>query len=931
MAERLSEPHPYDHLWSGPVLLAIGTACLYHSVLPSPHARDFSDGGVGMPGSGKTILSSFSLKYLKEKFAGTQYVAVVGAFLRYTEDRSTRDILAGLIRQLVERHEQAYNYMKTIYFTAQNEVLSEAELVEVFQGAVGLFSKVFIVIDGLDEANDIVKDGLLRVLPSLGANALITSRPLDLFKHHIPDALHILIEARTGDIDIFVQETIKTNSRLGAIIRGDPSLVELLKSRIKESSKGMFLVARLQMEVILQDPRCVNGLLKALNKLPSGVDDMYRHSLQRVNAQAADDVSIAHRVFLWLLHAREPPSAEELQHALATSFTTLTYDAGDLVPIPTILSTCGGLVTVELRKREGLHRRGSYYNEIRFIHYTAHKYIEGLVFPNLPPPQTFMAVTCLAYLARHDGILQRWRWDGDSKFLASYISSQALLDYADWNWGIHAHLSQREGALHPCIPDYLARYASLKLINHRFHKGEPQDRLPTILHLAAMYGLIDIIVSNPFPLPIARGDTPFHYAAKWGQVEALKALCALHAGVNAQNDEGMTPLMAACQEGQTEIVRLLLSQLIVKLNVRDDSGRTAFWHACVSRNNDIPMLFVSWNPNLEVAISDEEGDTAFMMACRGGLVEMVTWFLSQASSEVFLCQTNVYGETALLQLCRYEGDPNPSHQDRLKIIVDLLLRYRCDPQIQDTRYGRSPFLWAAARGSQDSFYFMKRLLDALPAIDIAQRDRRGRNALMLSLVDPLTRRRTVEFLLSLPAIDINAQDEDGRTSLMYACAYANREAVSILLSNSSINLRLVDKQGHSALYWGCASISECAVTENLQMLFEYDWEPSLVRKTVLTSVENASKERHEWAEDDFREYRRLGFTMDDSEWWDARSAVLEQLIWKEISPETFHAFTWTLDNVDTVLLLAHARGLRCRSAVRRILKNCGAFGTSSSH
>ncbi|KAF6741617.1 hypothetical protein DFP72DRAFT_942612 [Ephemerocybe angulata] len=445
--------------------------------------RDVIVWGTGMPGAGKTVISSFSMERLKQIFEAEEGVAIVGAYIRYTERPATRDIFAGLIAQLVEDYPCAYSYIRHIYIRRQKKALNEAGMIKAFENLVGLFSKVFLIIDGLDEADDNVKDALLRVLPSLGANVLITSRPLDLYEHRLPGALHVSIEARTEDLDHFVEETVKSSSKLQAILRGDPDLIKQLKARVRETSKGMFLVARLQMEDVLDKARSVGSLLKTLNQLPSGVEDMYRHSLLRINAQSADDVSSAHRVFTWLLHSARDLAAGELQEALAVSFEDKTYDSIDVIPISMILSMCGGFVTVEKRGKKDKSRsqgKNLKKSHVRFIHYTAHEFLKSVKFPDVPSPHTYLAVTCLVYLRQNEEELHDWvvvTWE-DLEPYDFDCEVTTFLGYAEENWGHHASISQGHGPLHPFIQTFLIGCKS---------------RNPTSLHLAASYGLVEVV------------------------------------------------------------------------------------------------------------------------------------------------------------------------------------------------------------------------------------------------------------------------------------------------------------------------------------------------------------------------------------------------------------------------------------------------------
>ncbi|KAF6741454.1 hypothetical protein DFP72DRAFT_268468 [Ephemerocybe angulata] len=598
--------------------------------------------GTGMPGAGKTLLSSTSVEHLREIFAGGHGLAVVCAFIRYTEQPTARDITAGLIRQLIGSHLCARRHMENLYIQNQKMELSERELVKALHQIVGLLSKVFIIIDGLDEAEDAVKDALLRTLPTLGANVLIMSRPLELYAHCIPHALHVSIEARTEDIDRFVDDQIQRNSRLQAIVRGDPTLIERLKARIRESSNGMFLVARLQMEAIVRKARSANTLLTGLEQLPSGVDAIYEHTLARINAQSEEDASIAHRAFIWLLYAKDSLTPDDLQHALAISFEDKSYDAGDVIPLELILSMCGGLVTVE--KVNFLPWDCEWGPDVvRFIHYTAHEYLKKVQFPGLARPHTYLAVSCLVYLENNS--LQAWE-EGQSL-------SYDHLSYADRYWGYHARDSQDEDAvIHPYISMFLRTCGTHYY--HYFEEGRPCYQ-STGLHLAAMYGLDKVISTKCLPLLPGRlrrprymeiwadGQTPFHYAVRYGETSALKALLECYPGINAQNTNGETALILACKTstrsdaalavGETHFkfttrdkeqreaaLRILAERRDVDVNIQDIRGQTAFMATCMQVEDDTrPLALLSMRPDINVNIKDNDGMTALMYAYRSGL------------------------------------------------------------------------------------------------------------------------------------------------------------------------------------------------------------------------------------------------------------------------------------------------------------------------
>ncbi|TEB21778.1 hypothetical protein FA13DRAFT_94153 [Coprinellus micaceus] len=287
----------------------------------------------GMPGAGKTILASTSIKHLQTTFRNDVSVAVVYAYLRYNESYPLREIFASLLDQLlvhdnvVVKIESSYRQMKEdgVQYTTK-------ELISVLKDVVPCLSRVFAIIDGLDEAADDVKDGLLEALPTTGANLLIFSRPLELYSHHTPQALQVSIQARTADIALYINEQFKKNSRLRALLGGRGELASELSHRIKSQANGMFLLARLQLEAVMRNSSSAKSLFESLEKLPSGIDAMYLLTLERINSQPEELLSVTQRLFVWLLHQVSPLTLEDLQYALAVSVDGQPFDMGSIVP-----------------------------------------------------------------------------------------------------------------------------------------------------------------------------------------------------------------------------------------------------------------------------------------------------------------------------------------------------------------------------------------------------------------------------------------------------------------------------------------------------------------------------------------------------------------------------------------------------------------------
>ncbi|KAF6741458.1 hypothetical protein DFP72DRAFT_1083911 [Ephemerocybe angulata] len=881
--------------------------------------------GTGMPGAGKTILSSTSTEHLKEVFECQTGVAVICAFIRYTERLSTVDVLSGLLRQLVSDHPCAYRHMEHIYVRNKGRELREQGLVKTLREIVGLLSKAFILIDGLDEAEDAAKDGLLHVLPSLGANVLIMSRPLDLYRHHIPHALHVSIVARTEDIDLFIDDQIQRNSRLQS------------DSEAQASCKGKL---EGNIEAVLHKARSVNSLLKALEHLPSGVNDMYRHTLERINAQPEEDVSIAHRVFIWLMYSvpgfdngssyAQSFSIADLQHALAVSFDDETYDEGEIIPASMILSLCGGLVIFE-EEHPAIghgHSREGRSSFVRFIHYTAYEYLKGCKLYTQPPAQTLLAVSCLVYLTQHNDNMQELRIED----AWSYFYSRPLLAYADRTWGQHARSSLDNGPLHPFIRSFIIGCTKYGLFKHQFSNGRSLGDRVTPLHLAVMYDLVDVPMCNALAfeaLPeseINRGgrETPLHYAAHYGCTSSLEILLTFYGNrINDIDQKGKTPLMYACRSGFEEGVKRLLAHPDVDVDLKDHSGRNAFWHACYAPSSlegpsGLPALLLSSRPDIDVDTRHSRtGNTAFMGVCSSRQLEIVEWFLNRSARGTgpkYAEQVNQSGESALMKICKDLpfGAAADSDFAWYSDVLEVLRLHGANPCLQDTNQGISVLHSVSSQEGPLPLHVLERLL-SWPTIDINQRSRYGSTPLMVAASSRWPQLSMIHCLLSKPQIEVNARDSNGQTALMFS-TFSSPSVVEALLSHPDIDTTIRDYQGMSALDWACSPralfdlmVLDLKASETIALLArDRRCEVSAIRQAVIKTVQHAK--------------HRVG--------WEVH--CIAHLLNPQMSLATFNAFEWTPDDRDTVILLAHALQCDCQVFTYTILINCSLLPPMTS-
>ncbi|KAG5791979.1 hypothetical protein H9Q69_008963 [Fusarium xylarioides] len=200
----------------------------------------------GIAGAGKTILASAIIENLHSRFQPESSTAIVHIYCRYNRvDRQTfNELRASLLRQLCERLcpvpegiIQLYNQYKPRRVEVSSEIiLSELKAVS------GLFSKVFMVVDALDEWAK--EHGNLYSLPGellllqreLNINLLATSRPIPLISNQFNDYPSISVTAQQQDIYAYVDNFRWPES---SCIGKTAELRGLVKQAMSEIVSGM--------------------------------------------------------------------------------------------------------------------------------------------------------------------------------------------------------------------------------------------------------------------------------------------------------------------------------------------------------------------------------------------------------------------------------------------------------------------------------------------------------------------------------------------------------------------------------------------------------------------------------------------------------------------------------------------------------------------
>ncbi|KAL7915160.1 hypothetical protein GGI35DRAFT_172172 [Trichoderma velutinum] len=196
-----------------------------------------------MPGAGKTILTSIVVDYLTSEFRhGDVGIAYIYCNYHRDDEQNTGDLLASILKQLAETQRLLPESVKDLYRSHQSRRTrpSVNELYKTLQSTISLYSRIFIIVDALDESqtsNNTRVDFLLHLFDiqiKNGINMFATSRHIPEIRDKFKESTVIEVRAHTDDVRNYLDSQISlSDSKLLDICRED------IKTKITEAVEGM--------------------------------------------------------------------------------------------------------------------------------------------------------------------------------------------------------------------------------------------------------------------------------------------------------------------------------------------------------------------------------------------------------------------------------------------------------------------------------------------------------------------------------------------------------------------------------------------------------------------------------------------------------------------------------------------------------------------
>ncbi|KAJ7431081.1 ankyrin repeat-containing domain protein [Mycena galericulata] len=468
-------------------------------------------------------------------------------------DQTPSKLLAALWRQLVLGRDVG-STAKNLYVQHKEKGTAPSlkEVLEVLSSSLEMFSKVFFVIDAIDEYPDYQRCILLKNLADLmghKVNLMVTSRPHVPVPEDppLPNVKTLQIHAMPKDIRKYVDAQIDLSPHLPKHMQKKPQLRENIHKKITDTVDGMFLLAKLHIES-LSTKLSVGAIQEALEELPKNLHDTYNIAMHRIEAQTEDSRRTARSTLIWVANAKRPLRVSEITAALAIKPGARSLNEDYLIDIETILSVCAGLVTVDKQ------------SVLRLVHYTTQEYLDKIQAKRFPDAQTEITCTLLTFLC----------WPRlhllEELHLAKY--SQYCLAHA---------AGQPEVQLRKTVLEFLGHASHLR--QKLFSRGDgwengiwncpPWNYLdwpsqPSALWIAAAANLVEtakfllFVEGAPWIQCLDRYD--IIVASYYGHLKMVQLLIDNGADVNAQGGIYKSALGAALFGGNTEMVEFLMDQ-----------------------------------------------------------------------------------------------------------------------------------------------------------------------------------------------------------------------------------------------------------------------------------------------------------------------------------------------------------------------------------
>jgi ankyrin repeat protein len=328
---------------------------------------------------------------------------------------------------------------------------------------------------------------------------------------------------------------------------------------------------------------------------------------------------------------------------------------------------------------------------------------------------------------------------------------------------------------------------------HRATEGRQKEQLVKLLLEKYQADPNRDILSRNGISPMAR--RPLVNAAEEGSLEVVKLL--LSHGADPCHGGPATfcqALGAATCFGRKDVVKVLLQDERIELNVQDNRGHTILGYAVASADLGMVNIFLE-NNRIDPNYRERDGRSPLLLAIMGETLSgYIPWKPAASNFEIIkLLLSNERVDVSIKDSQGCNALSLAAQGHRHEVLKMLLDSGKVDPNEGDLTL-RTPAMYAANSSVTESL----RLLIDDTRVDLNRVDEKGRTALMWTAFN--SRLDNMKLLLNSGRVDVDQVDLDRSTTLMLACCWlSDAGAVRLLLDTGGVDLNKRNANGETAL------------------------------------------------------------------------------------------------------------------------------------
>ncbi|KAF2473448.1 purine and uridine phosphorylase [Lindgomyces ingoldianus] len=369
----------------------------------------------GIPGCGKTILSSTIIEDLDKKPPGSTFLYFYFDFSDIHK-QTLENMVRSLIGQLYSKCENTRKQLDSLFSSCERGRRQPKceSLCQVLSQMLDPLEDVYVVLDALDECCTRMgshTEGLLSWIRDLlgsrqrNVHLLVTSRPEQDIQSKLNDLVHeenrIHLQSNLISDDIYAY--IHTRVREGDGLRRwreRPEVQDEIEAALVQKANGMFRWVTCQIDA-LENCLEYRSLKRALVSLPKTLDETYSRILQAIPSEHKQYATI---ILQLITFSERPLTIEEAVDAIAVDTKGKPYfDPKYRMPNPQEISRyCSSLVAVVSITEHS--NRGNHV-ELQLAHFSVKEYLMSTRLDSdiahdfqESTAGAAIAKTCLAYL-----------------------------------------------------------------------------------------------------------------------------------------------------------------------------------------------------------------------------------------------------------------------------------------------------------------------------------------------------------------------------------------------------------------------------------------------------------------------------------------------------------------------------------------------------